>query len=77
MSHDSLRNRVEKLECYLYDNRNYYGDIIQLAEGNQLGGNNTSLKDKSSNIRNSRSVANMTSGGNNFVNNFPKNASNQ
>ena len=27
-THDKLRERVEKLENHLYDNRNYYGDII-------------------------------------------------
>ena len=32
-THDKLRGRVDKLENHLYDNRNYYGDIIQLTEG--------------------------------------------
>ncbi|CDW74824.1 kinesin motor domain containing protein [Stylonychia lemnae] len=33
-THDKLRARVDKLENHLFDNRNYYGDIVLLTEGN-------------------------------------------
>ena len=35
-THDKLRARVDKLENHLYDNRNYYGDIVLLTEGNNV-----------------------------------------
>jgi uncharacterized coiled-coil protein SlyX len=33
-THDRLRARVDKLENHLYDNRNYYGDIVLMTENN-------------------------------------------
>ncbi len=33
-THDKLRARVDKLENHLYDNRNQYGDLVMLTEGN-------------------------------------------
>lgn len=39
-THDKLRARVDKLENHLYDNRNYYGDIVLQTEGNNINLNN-------------------------------------
>jgi hypothetical protein len=42
-THDKLRARVDKLETHLYDNRNYYGDIVLMTDGNNLGPQQTQL----------------------------------
>lgn len=32
-THDKIRERMDKLESHIYDNRNHYGDLVLLTEG--------------------------------------------
>lgn len=59
VTHDKLRARVDKLENHLYDNRNYYGDIVLMTEGAQ---NEKDIKIYQSNKEKGQNISVVISG---------------